>query len=143
MSQSPCLVASVPDAVVAGLAGVVVAFEEVAIGAGGIYTFVAAELALIFVAGTVGGGAGLLQKSSSTDTNSWSEQVRTLALGSCTRAGAGEFFSFFSSMTAAVATAARAARMRVANWEKRCEYFAEQRTCQFNGQTFIISVLWC
>ena len=52
--------ASVPDTVVASFAGVVVAFEEMAIGAGRVDTLVAAELDLIFVAGTVGGGAGLL-----------------------------------------------------------------------------------
>ena len=45
-------------------------------------------------------------------TNSWSEWVHTLAWRSCTKAGA------FFSMAEAVATAARAARMRVANWEK-------------------------
>ena len=42
-------------------------------------------------------------------------------------------------MTAAAATAARAARMRVANWEKEGrEYFVEQRTSQFNTQTFML-----
>ena len=69
MSQSPGLVASVPDTIVASFAGVVVAFEEVAIGAGRIDTFVAAELALIVVAGTVGGGAGLLQVGISMGTS--------------------------------------------------------------------------
>jgi len=48
------------DPVVASFASVVIALEEVAIGAGRIDPFVAAELTLIFVAGTVGGGAGRL-----------------------------------------------------------------------------------
>jgi len=48
------------DTVVASFASVVIALEEMAIGASRIDPFVAAKLALILVAGTVGGGAGRL-----------------------------------------------------------------------------------
>ena len=48
------------DTVVASFASVVIALEEMPIGAGRIDPFVAAELTLILVAGTVGGGAGRL-----------------------------------------------------------------------------------
>jgi len=46
------------DPVVASFARVVITLEEMAIGARRIDPFVAAELALILVAGTVRGGAG-------------------------------------------------------------------------------------
>jgi len=64
------------DTVVASFASVVIALEEVAIGAGRIDPFVAAELTLILVAGTVGGGAGRLCTDNKHDghgTTSWSE----------------------------------------------------------------------
>jgi len=116
-----------------------------AIGAGRIDPFVAAELALILVAGTVRGGACRLWTDNKHDghcTSSWSD-IHTFASRFCPKLAALTRSSF-RSMAEAVATTARAARMIVANYKKGSWVLPQSSEhVKFNAQTFILKLVYC